>query len=86
VHWLVLWAVIIAAGFTLIVTVNDAPIQLPDTGVTIYVAVEATDRLFDRLSLNMEMPDPDAPPVSPLPSVGVLHEYVVPVGIVPVGV
>ena len=32
------------------------------------------------------LPLPEAPPVRPAPSVGVLHVYVVPVGIVPVGV
>ena len=87
VHWLVLCAVIAVPGSTVTVTVNTVPfVQLPEVGVTIYVAVVDTDRLLDRLSLNMLLPAPDAPPVRPAPSVGVLHEYVVPVGIVPVGV
>ena len=74
-------------GFTVTVTVNTVPfVQLPEVGVTIYVAVVDTDRLLDKLSLNILLPAPDAPPVRPAPSVGVLHEYVVPVGIVPVGV
>ena len=77
----------LAAGFTIIVTVKTVPfVQLPEVGVTIYVAVVDTDTLLDRLSLNILLPAPDAPPVRPAPSVGVLHEYVVPVGIVPVGV
>jgi hypothetical protein len=83
---LVLWDVRFAFGSTVTVTVNAVPVQLPEAGVTIYVAVVDTDTLLDRLSLNMLLPAPDAPPVRPAPSVGLLHEYVVPVAIVPVGV
>ena len=32
-------ALIVAFAFTVTVTVNVAPVQLPDTGVTVYVAV-----------------------------------------------
>ena len=53
---------------------NAVPVQLPEAGVTIYVAVVDTDTLLDRLSLNILLPEPDAPPVMPAPSVGVLHE------------
>ena len=38
-HVVVLIAVILAYGLILTVTVNVAPVQLPDTGVTVYVAV-----------------------------------------------
>ncbi len=83
---LVLWAVRFAFGSTVTVTVNAVPVQLPEAGVTIYVAVVDTDTLLDRLSLNILLPAPDAPPVMPLPRVGVPHAYVVPDGITPVGV
>ena len=65
---------IVATGLIVTVTVNTAPVvQLPDVGVTLYVAVDATDRLFARLSFNEALPVPDAPPVRPVPRVGVLH-------------
>jgi len=77
----------IAAGFTVTVTVNTVPfVQLPEVGVTVYVAVVDTDRLLDSVLVTVPLPDPDAPPVMPLPSVGVPHAYVVPDGITPVGV
>jgi hypothetical protein len=46
----------IAAGFTVTVTVNTVPfVQLPEVGVTIYVAVAATDSvlLLYRLSFSV---------------------------------
>ena len=86
-HIVVACETIFDTGLTVTVTVNTVPfVQLPEIGVTIYVAVVDTDRLLDKLSLNILLPAPDAPPVRPAPSVGVLHEYIVPVGIVPVGV
>ena len=60
--------------------------QLPEVGVTVYVAVDTTDRLLDSVLVTVPLLDPDEPPVMPEPSVGVPHEYVVPDGITPVGV
>ena len=79
--------VIVAAGFTVIVTVNTVPfVQLPEVGVTIYVAVAGLTVVLVSVLVTVAVPAPDAPPVMPLPRVGVPHAYVVPDGITPVGV
>ena len=69
---------IVATGLIVTVTVNAAPVVqvLPlftDVGVTLYVAVAATDRVLAKLSVNTVLPVPDAPPVRPTDNVGVLH-------------
>ena len=76
----------IAAGLTVTVTVNGVPVHVPvaDVGVTLYVAVTALAVVLLRLSATV-LPVPDAPPVRPVPRVGVDHAYVVLAGIVPVG-
>ena len=67
--------VILATGLIVTVTVNGAPVHvLPpftDVGVTLYVAVAATDTvlLFSKLSISAE-PVPDAPPLTPVANVG----------------
>ena len=83
----------LATGFTVTVTVNGAPVVqvlplLVEVGVTLYVAVAATDRvlLLSRLSVKEVLPVPDAPPLRPAVNVGTAHAYVVFTGIVPVGV
>ena len=45
----------VAAGFTVTLTVNAVPAQLPDgeVGVTLYTAVAATDVVLIRLSCNI---------------------------------
>ena len=68
----------LATGFTVTVTVNGAPVVqvlplLVEVGVTLYVAVAATDRVLAKLSVNTVLPVPDAPPVRPTDNVGVLH-------------
>ena len=85
---LVLCAVIVADGFTVIVTVNALPSkQVPDAGVTLYVAVTCAAVVLFSVLVTVAVPvPPDAPPVRPTPKVGAAHLYVVPVGIVPVGV
>ena len=76
-----------AIGFTVTVTVNTLPlVHTPDAGVTLYVAVTAVAVVLVRLSFNTVLPVPELPPVSPVPSVGDDQAYVVPPGIVPVGV
>ena len=44
-----LWEEIIAAGLTVTETVKVVPEQAPITGVTVYVAVAATERVFPRV-------------------------------------
>ena len=85
---LVLCDGILAAGFTVIVTVNTAPfVHVPDVGVTLKVAVVGFTVVLVSVLVTVAVPVlPDAPPVVPVPNVGVAHLYVVPVGIVPVGV
>ena len=76
-------ALITADGFTFTVNENTAPVQLPDNGVTRYVAVLV---IFVVLPKSPLIPfDADAcvtPPVMPVP-VGALHVNVVPAGITP---
>jgi hypothetical protein len=69
---------IVATGLIVTVTVNGAPVVqvfplLTDVGVKLYVAVDATDKLLTRLSLNIALPVPDTPPVRPDPRVGAPH-------------
>jgi hypothetical protein len=66
------------------VKVKTEPVQLPDVGVTLYVAVTAPEVLLVKVPV-IALPEPDAPPVRPEPIVGLFHAYVVPLGIVPVG-
>ena len=86
-HVLVVCDAMIAAGFTVTVTVNGVPVHVPvaDVGVTLYVAVTALAVLLLRLSVRMLLAVPDVPPVRPVPRVGAAHAYVVLAGIVPDG-
>jgi hypothetical protein len=84
---------IVATGLIVTVTVNGAPVVhvLPlftDVGVTLYVAVAATDNvlLLNNVPFSCACPVPDAPPLTPDCIVGIDHAYVVFAGIVPVGV
>ena len=68
--------VMLATGLIVTATVNGAPVvQLPDVGVTLYVAVAATDKvlLLNRLSFRVVWPMPDAPPLRPEASMGADH-------------
>ena len=69
----------IARGLILTTTLNCAPTQLPDVGVTRYVAVRNSFTVFNNVPLIVSWPVADAPPVKPLPN-GELHAYVVPDG------
>ena len=69
-------------GFTVTVTVNVDPVQLPDVGVTVYVAVCAV--LVGLVSVPVILaPDPAAPPVRPPVTAGTPQVYVVPAGTIP---
>jgi len=85
-HVVVACELIVAAGFTTTLTVNAAPVQMPELGVTLYTAVAAFAVVLVSVPVRVALPAaPEAPPVMFAPA-GVLHAYVVPVGIVPVGV
>jgi hypothetical protein len=73
-------------GLTVTVTVNVGPVQDPDVGVTVYVAVCVV--LVGLVNVPViDEPDPVAPPVKPPVIVGAFQVYVVPAGmIVVVGV
>ena len=84
----VLCEAIVATGFTTTLTVKTAPVQLPggEVGVTLYIAVAAFAVVLVSASFNVLWPVSAPPlPVMLMP-VGVLQAYVVPKGIVPVGV
>ena len=53
---------IVAFGLTVTVTVNGVPVQLPDVGVTVYVAVCRTLEVFVRVPFILP-PALPAPPV-----------------------
>jgi hypothetical protein len=69
------------------VTVNTLPlVQAPDVGVTPKVAVTGAAVVLVSVLVIVDAPVPDAPPVRPVPLAGTAHAYVVPPGMVPVGV
>ena len=82
-HVVLVIALITADGFTFTVNENTAPVQLPDNGVTRYVAVLVILVVLPKIPL---IPfDAEAcvtPPVIPVP-VGAFHVKVVPDGITP---
>ena len=72
-----------AEGFRFTVTEKEAPVQDPDNGVTIYVAVTTLIVVFVKVPVMELTPDAcDNPPVNPTP-VGVVQVYVVPAGTMP---
>ena len=75
--------VIAGAGFTVTVTIKVPPVQLPDVGVTVQVAVCAVLVGLTRVPLIFAAAEPAAPPVMPPVNVGAAHEQVVPAGTVP---
>jgi hypothetical protein len=76
-------AVISAVGLIVTVTVNVAPVQLPDNGVTIYVAVCAVLVGLCRLPFTVVAFVALTPPVSPPVVTGALQLYKVPAGTMP---
>ena len=69
-------------GFTVTTTVNVAPGQLPDNGVTVYVAVCATFVILVNVPDIEDCPVPVAPPVKPPVTTGKGQEYVVPAAMI----
>jgi len=68
------------------VILNARPVQLLERdGVTLYTADTAFVTVLVNISLRKDCPEPDTPPVKPVP-VGALQAYIVPGGVVPVGV
>ena len=67
-------------GFTVTVTVKAGPVQLPDNGVTIYVAVCAEFVGLVSVPVIFAAADPAAPPVIPPVTAGADQLYVVPAG------
>ena len=80
---LVLIAVITAVELTVTVTVNVTPVQLPDNGVTIYVAVCAILSELVNVPLTFSWPLAPEPPLNPAVTPGDDQLYVVPAGTIP---
>ena len=57
-------------GLTVTVTVKVAPVQLPDNGVTIYVAVWAVLSGLPNVPVILDAPLPVVPPVKPPVTLG----------------
>jgi hypothetical protein len=75
-------SVIAGFGLTVTVTVNVAPGQLPEVGVTVYVAVCAV--FVGLISVPVILaPAPATPPVRPPVTTGAVHVYAVPAGTMP---
>src|SRR5258706_4714319 len=82
-HTVEVIAFITGVGFTVTVTVNVEPAQVPDVGVTVYVAVcNELVGLFN-VPLILDVPLPAAPPVIPPVTAGADQLYVVPTGTTP---
>lgn len=62
--------VTLGVGLTVTVIVNADPGQLPDVGVTVYVAVCVVLVVLTNVPLISAAPLPDAPPVIPPETVG----------------
>jgi hypothetical protein len=77
-------AVTSGVGFNVIITVNAAPVQLPDNGVTLYVTVCVVFvRLLSRPNTVVGLFVADAPPVTVPVNVGTLQLYTLPSGTTP---
>ncbi len=70
-------------GFTVTVIVNGVPAQLPEVGVTVYVAVCAVFVGFVNVPVILVAVVPEAPPVIPPVTVGDDQLYVVLAGTTP---
>jgi len=70
-------------GLTVTVTVNVGPVHVPESGVTVYIAVCGMLVELTSVPLMFTAPLPAAPPVNPPDTEGADHEYVVPAGTVP---
>ena len=70
-------------GLTVTIMVNTVPIQLPDVGVTVYVAYCTIFVGFVSVPEIFVCVVPVAPPVNPPETVGIPQLYVVPAGTTP---
>src|SRR5215472_6415557 len=77
-------AAMVGTGLTVTVTVKVEPVQLPDVGVTVYVAVCAVLVGLVSVPVILAWLVPAAPPVMPPVTVGADHVYVVPPGTISV--
>ena len=59
---------ITGVGLTVTVTVNTAPVHVPEVGVTLYAAVWAVAVVLVSVPFTVLWPDADAPPVKPVPA------------------
>ena len=57
-------------ALTVTVTVKVLPVQLPDVGVTLYVAVTDAAVVLVSVPVTIALPVPDTPPVRPVPIAG----------------
>jgi hypothetical protein len=69
-------------GLTVTMIEKSSPVQVPEEGVTVYMAVWAEFVGFVRVQVN-EVPLPEFPPVTPPVTVGADQTYVVPAGTTP---
>jgi hypothetical protein len=83
-HVTVVIAVTSGVGFNVTITVNAAPVQLPDNGTTLYVTVCVVFvRLLNNPNTVVGLFVADAPPVTVPVNVGTLQLYTLPSGTIP---
>jgi hypothetical protein len=83
-HVTVVIAVTSGVGLSVTITVNAAPVQLPDNGVTLYVTVWVVFvRLLNKPNTVSGLFVADAPPVTVPVNVGILHVKKLPSGTIP---
>jgi hypothetical protein len=81
-HIVAVWAGTTGVGSNVTVTVKVPPVQLPETGVTVYVAVCTVFVVLDSVPEIFVAPLPEAPPENPVPD-GADQLYVVLDGTIP---
>jgi hypothetical protein len=83
-HVTVVIAFTSGVGFNVTITVNAAPVQLPDNGVTLYVTVWVVFvRLLNNPNTVVGLPVTVAPPVTVPVNVGAFQLYKLPSGTIP---
>jgi hypothetical protein len=83
-HTTLLIALTSGVGFNVTITVNTAPVQLPDNGVTLYVTVWVVFvRLLNNPNTVVGLPVTVAPPVTVPVNVGAFQLYKLPSGTIP---
>ena len=83
-HTTLLIALTSGVGFSVTITVNAAPVQLPDNGVTLYVTVWVVFvRLLNKPNTVSGLFEADAPPVTVPVNVGIFQLYKLLSGTIP---